>query len=65
MTSYRQYLQIPEEDREKQFQKWCKQNKRDPVKDDGAGDEFIDSIVDGIDTEETDVPPKKIKNKRS
>jgi hypothetical protein len=65
MTSYRQYLLIDEEKREKQFQAFCKKNKRDPIKDDTVGDDFIDSIVDGIDTEELDAPAKKIKNKRS
>ena len=64
MTSYRQYLLTPEETREKDFQKWCKKNNRDPIKDETAGDDFIDSIVDGVDTEEIN-DTKKVKNKRS
>lgn len=63
MTSYRQYLEIPEEQREKQFQAFCKQHKRNPITDDAVGDDFIDSIVDGVDTEEQNVSTKKTKSK--
>jgi hypothetical protein len=61
MTSYRQYLEIPEADREKQFQAFCKKHKRNPITDDQVGDDFIDSIVDT--DEDEDDTAKKTKSK--
>lgn len=59
MTSYRQYLTIPDETREKQFQAFCKLHKRNPITDATVGDDFIDSIVDGVEDVESSNDSKK------
>lgn len=40
---YYDYSQLPDAERERLYQAWCKQNKRDP-KADGVADDFLDSL---------------------
>ncbi|CAB4137292.1 hypothetical protein UFOVP327_14 [uncultured Caudovirales phage] len=40
---YYDYSQLPDEQRERLYQAWCKQNKRDPEAD-GTADDFLDSL---------------------
>jgi hypothetical protein len=40
---YYDYSQLPDEQRERLYQAWCKQNRRDPNAD-GTADDFLDSL---------------------
>ena len=40
---YYDYSQLPDAERERLYQAWCKQNKRDPNAE-GTADDFLDSL---------------------
>jgi hypothetical protein len=40
---YYDYSQLPDAERERLYQAWCRQNKRNP-KADGVADDFLDSL---------------------
>lgn len=42
MTTFRQYMEFPDSQREEIFQQWCKDNQRKPTED-GVGDDFLDA----------------------
>ena len=51
---YYDYRYLPDEERERLFQDWCRQNRRDPEAD-GSADDFLDSLdqrQSGDDTQE-------------
>jgi hypothetical protein len=48
MPTYKQYLTINEQKREQMFQDYCRIHQRHPIDDPTVGDDFIDSIVDGV-----------------
>lgn len=41
MTTYRQYSEFPDAERERLFQEWCRKQGRLPTED-GIGDDFLD-----------------------
>ena len=40
---YYDYSQLPDSERERLYQAWCRANKRDP-KAEGTADDFLDSL---------------------
>lgn len=43
MPTFRQYMEINEVEREREFMNWCKKHNRKPTED-GVGDDFLDDF---------------------
>ncbi|CAB4166084.1 hypothetical protein UFOVP849_14 [uncultured Caudovirales phage] len=51
MPTFRQYMEMPDTERESAFKTWCKTHKRKPTED-GVGDDFLDDYCNDSETEQ-------------